>query len=165
MGETDGLSGEISKAIPALVQLPELDTDSIMTEKNNPTQEQKVGEQQVRPTINFSDFTKEMKAGQIHAQRLPIGPETAPLLNNETPWVDYDWAQNDLGVNYYSWGMPMTMPTYWENTPETQNKGQKRGEHSPEWPNLRRDPVGEVYAKSDWALKINERSISKKCLY
>ena len=78
MGETDGLFGRIPKTIPALLQQPELDTDPIMTGENNPTQEQKVGEQQARPTINFSDSTQEMKTEQIHAQRLPTGPETTP---------------------------------------------------------------------------------------
>ena len=134
-----------------------------MTDGNNPTQEQKSEEQQVRPTINIAEYTQEMKTDQIHAQRRPMGPETTPLLNNEIPWMDYDWARNDWGMNYYSWGMPATMPTYWGNTPETKNKGkQKGGKQVPEWPNIGKDPAVGVYIKSDWALKTNERSIAQQ---
>ena len=118
--------GQIPKEIPTLLQPPELDTDSIMAEKSNPTQEKKREEHQAHPTIKTAEYAQEIKTEQIHAQRLPMESETTPLLNNEIPWVDYDWAQNDLGVNYYSWGMPTTMPKYWGNTPETQNKGKKK---------------------------------------
>ena len=127
MGETDGLFGRIPKTIPALLQQPELDTDPIMTGENNPTQEQKDRGRQVHPPINFSDSTQEMKTEKIHSQRLPMGPETIPLLNNATPLVDYDWAQNDWGANYYSWGMPMTMPMYWEIHQRRKTRAIKRG--------------------------------------
>ena len=113
-----------------------------MTEENNPTQEKKSEERQTHPTINIEEYTQEMKTEQIHAQRLPMEPETTPILNNEIPWMDYDWARNDSGANYYSWGMPMTMPMYWGNTPETQNKGNQKGGHVPEWSNKGQDPVG-----------------------
>ena len=53
--------GQVPKTIPARLQPPELDTDSIMTEKNNPTQEQKIGEQQARPTVNIAENTQEMQ--------------------------------------------------------------------------------------------------------
>ena len=89
--------GQTPKTIPTLLQPPELDTDSIMTEKNNPTQEKKSEEQQAHPTINIAEYAQEMTTEQIHAQRLPMEPVTAPLLNNEIPWMDYDWAQNDWG--------------------------------------------------------------------
>ena len=82
----------------------------------------------MRLTINIDGYAQEMKTEQIHVQRLPMESETTPLLNNEIPWMDYDWAQNDWGMNYYSWDMPMTMPMYWGNTTETPNKGKKRGE-------------------------------------
>ena len=96
-----------------------------MAEKSNPTQEQKREEQQVNPTIKIAEYDQEIKTEKIHAQRLPMESETTPLLKNEIPWVDYDWAQNDWGVNYYSWGMPI--PTQWGNAPETQNKGNQKG--------------------------------------
>ena len=116
--------------------------------ENNPTQEQIAGEQQAPTTINPPDAAWEMKTEKIPAQRLPIEPETTPPLNDETPWVDYDGPQNDWGANYYSLGMPMTMPMYWENAPETQSMGkQKGGKQLPAWSDIRRDPVGEVYAK------------------
>ena len=41
--------------------------------------------------------------------------------------MDYDWARQDWGVNYYGWGMPMTMPMRWENAPGAKNKGSRKG--------------------------------------
>ena len=74
-----------------------------------------------------------------------------------------NWARNDWGANYYSWGLPMTIPMYWGNTPEQKNKGNRKGgKQSHAWPNLGQDHAGGDYAQSDWELKTNERSISKQ---
>ena len=57
----------------------------------------------------------------------------------------------------------MTMPMYWGNIPETQNKGnQKRGKQLPVWANQKQDPARDVNARIDWALKTNERPLAKK---
>ena len=85
MGGDRRTFGQIPKTIPTVLQPPELDTDSIMTEKSNPAQEQKREEQQAHPTIKTSEYTQEIKTDHIPAQRLPTESEATPLLNNEIP--------------------------------------------------------------------------------
>ena len=97
--------GLIPKTLPPRGKLPEMDTDSIMTENDNPTQIRKTVEKKVAPTITFSDSAQEMQTEPIPAQRLPMEQEPAPKMQGDQPWADYGW-------NYYSWGMPMTMPMY-----------------------------------------------------
>ena len=72
---------------------------------------------QAPATITFPDPTHEMKTEQIPAQRLPMEQETTPQIKGDPPWMDYEWAQRDWGMNYYGWGIPMTMPTQWEDAP------------------------------------------------
>ena len=57
----------------------------------------------------------------------------------------------------------MTMPMCWGNMPGRKTGVVKKGgKASPAWPNIRRDPGWDVYVKSDWATKTNERSIAKR---
>ena len=55
---------------------------------------------------------------------------------------------------------------YWENNPGAQDKGkQKGGKHLSGWTSQhapRQDPAGDAYARSDLALKTNERSVVKQ---
>ena len=82
--------------------------------------------------------------------------ETTPQMQEEQPWPDCDWG-------YYSWGIPMTMPMCWGNMPGRKTGVVKKGgKASPAWPNIRRDPGGDVYVKSDRATKANEGSIAKQ---
>ena len=59
---------------------------------------------------------------------------------------------------------------YGENNPETQEKGKQKGKQIGGWPKpntpipqtFKADPAGGAYARSDWALKTNERSVAKQ---
>ena len=75
MGGGVEFSDKFQKTLPARGKLPEIDTDTITTERNNPTREQKTGDKQVPPTINFSESTQELKTEKISAQRLQMGEE------------------------------------------------------------------------------------------
>ena len=63
-----------------------------------------------------------------------------------------------IGMERIWLGLPTQI--YWgANMPGAQNKGSYKGGKSPEsWPNLRGDPGGKAYAKSDWATKTTEGS-------
>ena len=60
--------------------------DSVMTEKANPSQPQKVVENQAPPTITYSDPAHQMKTDQLAAQRLQTEPEAAQQTQEEQTW-------------------------------------------------------------------------------
>ena len=80
MGEADGFLGKFQKTLPAHIQLPELYIDSITTEENNPTQEQKDGGHQMPPAINFSDSAQEMKNRSNTSAKTSDGARNGPTI-------------------------------------------------------------------------------------
>jgi len=125
-----------------------------MTDKHT-TQGRKQGDHQ-------SQFAKDaMEMERNETQQLPNAGLTSSESNN---WSSQNWNSIDWGsFDYYNWGRPMV---FWENLPETKEKGkQKGGAHSVGWASShipRPDPAGEAYARSEWALKTNERSVAKQ---
>ena len=152
-GGGGSISGQIPKIIYTQTKLPEEETDSVMTEKHT-TQGQKQGDQ------NTQSAQEEMGPGRNHAQQLA---NTAPTSNGANNWANPNSNSIDWGsFDYYNWAMPMM---YRGNNPWKQDKGKQRGGHLSGWTNRntsRQDQAGEVYARSDWALRTNERSVAKQ---
>ena len=127
----------------------DFDTEAVMKAKANPTQPQKVVENQVPPTITYFDSAQRIKTDQSPPQRLKAEKEETHQIQEEQPWGANEWGQNGWWANYYGWGTPMSMYCG-ENMPEEQTKGSyTKGRKSPQaWPNLRDEPGGRAYAKS-----------------
>ena len=164
-----GLKYGGDRRIPRMDQPPktkkEFDTDSVMTEKANPTQPQKVVESQAPPPITYSDSTQKMKTDQFPAQRLQTEPEATKQTQGKQTWGANDWDRNDWRAGYYSRGEPMPM-CWGGDMPESQTQGSYTGAKSPqEWPNLRAILEGRLTLKVTGRQSLVENLLLGKCLY
>ena len=161
-GGAQRVFGQIPKTRPTRAKLPGADTDSMMTEKNT-THEQERGPS---GSVDYKN-PQRPEGNKIWANTGAATSERSrngPILNEGNNWLNYDWAQNDWGgriiiVGECQWKCRRTGKTPQRRKTKALGKGRN---HLHGWANQRQGPDGEVYARSDCALKTNARSAAKQ---